>query len=251
MFKKIACFCTFLIAATLSHLPHAAAQSFPARQVKIVVGFTPGGSNDVVARVLAEHLSKMWGQPVIVENRPGANASIASTHVAGSAPDGLTLLVTPPSTMIIEHALRPKPNFDPARDLVPVVGLASVPYVLIVNTAMQVNNVSDLIALAKQKPGQINYGWANPGMRIASEIFSQINGVQLFPIGYKGARAACRRCTNDVARCGAGDRSDQIEQGQGAGGFDAGAVCDPAGRADHARKRRRLRLDRFHGAVCA
>jgi tripartite-type tricarboxylate transporter receptor subunit TctC len=187
MIKRIVCFCSFLVLAMFLLSGPANAQTFPSRPVKIVVGFTPGGSNDVVARILAEHLGKMWGQPVIVENRPGANASIASTYVASSPPDGLTLLVTPPSTMIIEAALRPKSNFDPARDLEPVIGLASVPYVLVVNPSMPAKSLSDFINIAKRKPGEINYGWANPGMRIASEIFSQVADIKLFAIGYKGA----------------------------------------------------------------
>lgn len=176
--------CILLLFGTF--FSHAVAQQATPGTTRIVVGFTPGGSNDIVARLLADHLARAWNQAVIVENKPGANASIASTYVAAAAPDGQTLLVTPPSSMIIEAALRPS-GFDPAKDLVPVSGLASVPYVLVVNPSLPVKNLGELIKLAKSKPGELNYGWANPGMRIAAEIFSQTTNTKLFAIGYKGA----------------------------------------------------------------
>jgi tripartite-type tricarboxylate transporter receptor subunit TctC len=187
MIKRFLSFC-FLVLAVLAS--QAVAQTFPSRPVKLVVGYTPGGANDIIARLIAEHLTRMWGQPVLVENKPGANASIAATYVAGSPADGLTLLVTPPTTMIIEAALRPNPAFDPARDLAPVIGLAATPYVLVTNPALPVSSLQEFHALAKQKPKEINYGWATPGNRVAVELFSQLGGFQLFPVGYKGSANA-------------------------------------------------------------
>ncbi|NYT83864.1 tripartite tricarboxylate transporter substrate binding protein [Alcaligenaceae bacterium] len=163
----------------------AQAQHQPPGPSRIIVGFPPGGSNDIAARLLAQHLGQKWGRPVVVENRPGANASIASTTVAASEPDGRTLLLTPPSSMIIESALRPT-AFDPNRDLVPVSGVASVPYVLVVNTSVPAQTPKELVSYAKSQPGKINYGWANPGMRIATEILSRTTQTELFAVGYKG-----------------------------------------------------------------
>ncbi|MDB5796129.1 MAG: Tricarboxylate transport protein TctC [Paucimonas sp.] len=190
IFARLALAMAALSGASMTALTPAHAQAAATGPSKIVVGFVPGGSNDIIARMLSEHLSKAWNQPVIVENKPGANASIASNFVAAQPPDGTTLLVTPPSSMIIEAALRPSASFDPARDLVPVSGLAVVPYVLVVNPSLPVKNVAEFIKLAKSKPGEINYGWANPGMRIATELFSQTTGVKLFPVGYKGSNQA-------------------------------------------------------------
>lgn len=175
--------------AALATLPLAAPaqpQHQPGGPSRIVVGFPPGGSNDIAARLLAEHLGRKWGHAVIVENRPGGNTSIASTTVAAAEGDGRTLLLTPPSSMIIESTLRPS-AFDPNRDLVPVSGVASVPYVLVTNASVPAATLGEFVSYARSQPGKINYGWANPGMRIASEIFAKTTGTEMVAVGYKGA----------------------------------------------------------------
>jgi len=178
----------FAAAAAMGLLLGSAwAQSYPSGTVKLVVGYGPGGGNDIVARILAEDLSKLWNQPVVVENKPGANGSIASTHVARSAPDGHTLLVTPPTTLMIDALWRPGQSIDPDKDLKALSGLASTPFVLTVNARSPIKNVQELVALAKQKNGELNYGWGNPGMRIATELISRAAGVKMFPVGYKSA----------------------------------------------------------------
>lgn len=186
---KISRWFKLMIAAALSAglISASWAQTYPSGTIKLVVGFGPGGGNDIVARILADALSKLYNQPVVVENKPGANASIAAAYVAKSAPDGLTLLVTPPTTLMIDSLWRPTQAVDPQKDLKVVSGLASTPLVLIVQKTSQINSVQDLVAVAKKKGGQLNYGWGNPGMRIATELISRAANVKMFPIGYKSA----------------------------------------------------------------
>jgi len=162
-------------------------RAFPQGLVKILVGYGPGGGNDIAARIISEELRKMWGQPVVVENKPGANGAIASTQVARSAPDGLTLLVMPPTTMMIDAAWRPNTAIDPSKELTALAGLASTPLVYTVSANSPLNNVRDLIAAAKQTKTGLNYGWGNPGMRVSTQLFSDAVGIKMFPVGYKSA----------------------------------------------------------------
>lgn len=124
--------------------------AFPHGPVKLLVGFGPGGGTDIAARTISEDLSRLWGQPVLIENKPGANGAIASSQVARAVPDGLTLLVMSPSTMMIDAAWRPNVAINPAKDLTPIAGLASTPIVFTVNASSPVKNVRDLVATAKQ-----------------------------------------------------------------------------------------------------
>jgi tripartite-type tricarboxylate transporter receptor subunit TctC len=161
--------------------------NYPSKPIRFVVGFPPGGGVDVVARVVAENLSKTLGQPVIVENKPGANAIIAAEHVAKSAPDGYTFLVTPTSTLKIDQLLRPVQHYNPETDLTPVSGLAVTPFVLAVNPSVPARSVKELVNLAKQKPDSLNYGSPNFGMKFASAMFLQMAGVKMYEIAYKGS----------------------------------------------------------------
>ena len=180
--------CATLLAVSLVDAAWSQALAFPQGPVKILVGYGPGGGNDIAARIISEELSKMWGQPVVVENKPGANGAIASTQVARSAPDGHTLLVMPPvTTMMIDAAWRPNSAIDPAKELTALAGLASTPLVYTVSASSPLNNVRDLIAAAKQTKSGLNYGWGNPGMRVSTQLFSDAVGIKMFPVGYKSA----------------------------------------------------------------
>jgi tripartite-type tricarboxylate transporter receptor subunit TctC len=165
----------------------AAQDRYPSKPVRFVVGFPPGGGVDIVARVVAEQLSKTLGQQVIVENKPGANAIIAAEHVAKSAPDGYTFLVTPTSTLKIDQLMRPVRHYNPETDLIPVSGLAVTPFVLAVNPSVPARSVKELIALAKQKPDGLIYGAPNLGMKFASGMFMQHAGVKMYEVAYKGS----------------------------------------------------------------
>ena len=167
---------------------HAFAQStYPAKQVRMVVAFPPGASNDIMGRIVAQRMSQTWGQPVVVENRPGANTIIGAEIVVKAPPDGHTLLIGASSTYTVNPALYPKLPYDPVRDLVPVTLLGSLPLVIAVNPSVPANNMGELIALAKAKPGALNYGTPTITFHVAVESFSQPLGIRVNRIPYNGS----------------------------------------------------------------
>ncbi len=177
-----------LFAATLATLPAAQAQgTWPAAPIKIVVPFVPGGSNDILSRVLAQKLGARLGQSVIIDNRGGAGGTIGTDFVAKSKPDGYTLLFV--STSITTNAASGKKlPYDLARDLQPIGVLGAGPFVIVVSNALQVKTLKEFIALAKAKPGSINYGTAGVGgiNHLGTELFASAAGIQLTHVPYKG-----------------------------------------------------------------
>lgn len=163
------------------------AQEFPNRAVTIVVPTGPGGGMDMVARLLAPRLEQRLGKPFVVENRPGAGTNIGATAVARSAPDGHTLLVATSSTMAINPSIYRSLPFDPQKDLVPLVLYAQVPFVAVVNAASPAKTATDLVTLAKEKPGTLTYGSA--GVGTASHLFAQLfrtqTGIDVAHVPYK------------------------------------------------------------------
>src|SRR5882672_8066477 len=145
----------FLFAAAAAS--QALAQSWPAKPVRIVVAYPPGGGIDVMGRQIAEKLTAAWGQPVVVENRPGANTIVATEAVAKAAPDGYTVLMTTDATFSINPHLYAKLPFDTQRDFIPVTMLVLLQQLLVANASLPFNNLDDLIKAAKAKPGSINY----------------------------------------------------------------------------------------------
>jgi tripartite-type tricarboxylate transporter receptor subunit TctC len=169
-------------------LVHAAAQvEYPNRPIRIVVGFTPGGGNDIIARIVGQKLSESLGQPVIIENKPGAGAILATEHVARSAPDGYTLLVGASGAMVINPAVYEKLSYDTMRDFKPVSELGSFPLILIVNAASPFKSLADLVAYAKANPDKANYSSSSAAFQLATELFKQRTGVPMQMIPYKGA----------------------------------------------------------------
>jgi tripartite-type tricarboxylate transporter receptor subunit TctC len=169
----------------------AAAQGFPERPVRIIVPLTPGGSPDTLARVLSQGLQSVWTQPVVVENRPGGNQNIGSDLVAKSAPDGHTWLLAPDNVFSVNPHLG-KPSFDPLADFTPVTMVARVPFLLVVNPALPAGSVQELLAYAKTRPGELNYGSSGNGspQHLGAVLLEQLTGVKMNHVPYKGAAPA-------------------------------------------------------------
>ena len=165
----------------------AQAQAFPVKPVRLIVPFAAGGSTDIVARVLGQKLNEMWGQPVIVDNRAGGSTVIGTEIVAKAPPDGHTLLVTPAPFTIVP-SLVPKLPYDPQKDFEPVTLINTTPLVVVVHPGVPVKSMKDLIALAKSKPGTLNYGSSGSGgsNHLAGELFNSMAGVKMVHVPYKG-----------------------------------------------------------------
>jgi tripartite-type tricarboxylate transporter receptor subunit TctC len=164
---------------------------YPQKPVRIIVGYPAGGPTDVIARTLAQKLSLAFSQQVIVDNRPGASGMIGAELAVKAPPDGYTLL-TVPITYAVTPSVYPKMPYDAEKDLAPVALVAAAPFILVVHPTLPVKTVKDLIALAKSRPGQINFASAsNGGMpHLAGELFNSMAGVKLTHIPYKGAAPA-------------------------------------------------------------
>jgi len=169
----------------------ASAQNWPTKPVRVMVGASPGGGTDIIARMLAEKYQAIFGQPFIVENRPGASNTIAADLTAKAAPDGQTILVaTNTAQSIAPHLL--KLNYDPLRDLAPVSLIVVVPNVLVVNTDVPAKNVKELVALIKANPDKYSYGSSGTGstQHLAGEAFAHELGLKMTHIPYKGSSQA-------------------------------------------------------------
>ena len=162
--------------------------AWPKQAIRIVVTFTPGGAPDILARVLAESWQQTLGVPVLVENRPGYGGNIGAEVVAKSDPDGYTLLIGTVGIHAINGALYEKMSFDPVKDFTPISFLASTPNVLVVNKKLGVNNLHELIELAKAKPNELTFGSSGVGtsLHMSGELFKEMAGIQIRHIPYKG-----------------------------------------------------------------
>jgi tripartite-type tricarboxylate transporter receptor subunit TctC len=187
---------TWLMAALVGVLWPAAAvgqeASYPTKPVTIIVPAAPGGVTDALARTLAQRFTDAWGQQTIVENKPGANNQIAAEYVTKAAPDGYTLLIGPETTFVVNPSLYPKLSYDPVKGFTPISGLVTINHALIVNPALPVQNVKELITLAKQKPGELNYGTFGIGSsgHLNMELFQALSGAKFQAVHYKGATPA-------------------------------------------------------------
>jgi tripartite-type tricarboxylate transporter receptor subunit TctC len=175
----------------LSAAPFAWAQDYPTRSVTIVVPFTPAGSTDIVARMLAQKLEQRLGKSFVVENRPGAGTIIAASAVAKAAPDGYVLLMAPSSTMATNVTLYRKLPYDPTTDFIPLAGLARVPFILLVNRSLPVHSLRELIKYAKERPGQLSFASVGPGVphHLYAELLMATAGIAMTHVPYKGFSA--------------------------------------------------------------
>ena len=168
------------------------AQSYPNKPIRIVVPYAAGGTSDILARQIGPKLNEAWGQPVVIENKPGANGNVGADFVAKSAPDGYTLLLTDLGGLVISASVYPKLPFNPAKDFTPVVMVSYSPHVLAVNPDVEVKNVKELVALAKAYPGKLNFAISGIGgaPQLAGIEFAQRMGIDWTYIPYKGGADA-------------------------------------------------------------
>jgi tripartite-type tricarboxylate transporter receptor subunit TctC len=184
-----------LAASSLAIVPDASAQAWPTKQIRIVVGFPAGSTTDSIARVIAEHMRARLGQPVIVENRAGANGSIGVAEVARAPADGYTILATNSSSITVNPQIYRKISYAPERDFIPLTMVVSAPFILDVNPANErtasVNTVADLVALARARPGELTYSSGGPGnlAHLAFAMLSNRAGVTTTHVPYKGGVA--------------------------------------------------------------
>ncbi len=169
----------------------AQAQAWPAKPIRLVIGFAPGGAADYVARTLSDPMGRALGQSVVVENKAGAGSSLAADFVAKAAPDGYTLLIASPSSISVNPALNPKLSYS-AKDLVPVARVTSSPLVVAVNPKVGIGSIQELIAAAKKAPGSLNYTTSGNGSapHLGAAHFSRVAGVEMVHIPYKGGAPA-------------------------------------------------------------
>jgi len=170
----------------------AVAQSYPDKPIRLVVPFAPGGSNDVIGRVVAEKLGQNLGVPVVVENRPGVGGVLGSDIVAKAEPNGYTLLMGATSTMAVNPNLYTNMPFDPLKDLTSITQIASGPFLMAVPASLPVGSVQDFIALAKAKPDTLNFGSSGNGtsLHLTAELFKMMAGIDIMHVPYKGAGPA-------------------------------------------------------------
>jgi tripartite-type tricarboxylate transporter receptor subunit TctC len=169
----------------------AAQQPYPNKPIHIVVPFTPGGSPDVLARTVAEKLQALWGQPVVVDNQPGAGGAIAARAVAHAPADGYTWMVAPNSVLVFAPLLGPV-AYDPVKDFAPIGLAISVQNLLVVRPTLPAHNVQELLAMAKARPGQLTYASGGPGspQNFSLELLKSMSGTSIQHVPYKGAQAA-------------------------------------------------------------
>ncbi len=181
----------YAIAMTVAGAP-VSAQGFPAKPVRIVVPFPPGGTSDATARLIAQRLTERWKQNVVVDNRGGAGGNIAAEHVARSAADGYTMLMGTHGTQAINRSLFAKLPYDPVRDFAPITLAITVPNLFLAHPVLPVRNVKDLIGLARARPGELNFASAGYGTmpHMAGELFNLMAGVKMTPVLYKGSGPA-------------------------------------------------------------
>lgn len=168
------------------------AQAYPAQPVKMVVGFGAGGPTDIIGRLFAQKMTELMGNTMLVDNKPGAGGNVAAEVVARSQPDGYTILLTHLATQVISPLIYAKLPYDVERDFEPVTQLIAVPNLMVVHPSLAANSVSELVALAKKSPGQLNFASGGSGTsgHLSSELFKALAGVDIVHVPYKGSAAA-------------------------------------------------------------
>jgi tripartite-type tricarboxylate transporter receptor subunit TctC len=179
--------------------PAGAQPAWPDRPLRIIVPYTPAGTNDIVARLLAQQLQDSLGQPAIVENRPGAQAMLGTELVARARPDGLTLLVAASGPIVFSQVTEARPPYDPLRDLAPIATLVGFPLLVLVGAEAPVADLAGLIAAARARPERANYGSSSAAFQLVTELFNQRNGTRFAHVAYRGsAEVATAVATGEI-----------------------------------------------------
>jgi tripartite-type tricarboxylate transporter receptor subunit TctC len=188
MFRLLSIALASAVIAT-SAIAEAGEDGWPQRPLRLVVPFPAGSSTDIIARIVAQKLSHRLGQQIVIENRAGASGNIGADAVAKAAPDGYTIGIATASTHAVAASLSPNLPYDPIRDFAPVAMIGSQPYVLVLHPALPAHNLAELIALAKAKPGTLNYGSAGVASlaHLATELFASMAGVNIVHVPYKSS----------------------------------------------------------------
>lgn len=181
-----------LCGATVPAMSAIAADAFPSRPIRLIVPFTPGGTTDILARLVAQNAGEVLGQPMVVENRPGAGGNIGAEAAARSAADGYTLLMGTLGTQVTNQFIYPRMPYDSAKDFAPVTLIANSPNVLLVNGTLPANSIGELIGLARREPGKINYASTSTGgsPHLSGELLNMMAGIKMQHVPYKGAAPA-------------------------------------------------------------
>lgn len=175
-----------LCAIHLLAFPSFAAAAYPDKQIRIVVPYPPGGSTDGLARIVGQKLSEAWGVPIVIDNRPGADTQIGNSLVAAAPPDGYTLLMIT-TVFAISKGLYASLPYDPAKDFMPIAPIASSPFYIVSSVSFPPTTLRELVALAKQRPGQINYSSSSSANYLAAELMNKAAGIDVVNIRYKGS----------------------------------------------------------------
>ena len=181
----------------------AAAQPYPARAIRLIVPYPPGGANDLLGRIVGDRLAAAWGQPVVVDNRPGANGLIGVELAKHSAPDGYTLLIGATGTHAVNPVLYRKLPYDPVKDFAPITLVASAPIVLLVHPSLPAHSVVELVALSRARPGKLNYAAGASLFNLVMELFKHATGADLIYVPYRGSVQALTDLMEGEAQVGA------------------------------------------------
>jgi tripartite-type tricarboxylate transporter receptor subunit TctC len=217
---------TFALASLSPCAARAQAPNWPSGPVRLVVGFPPGGGNDLLARIVAEHMSTTFGQPFIVENRPGGSGVIAIDAVKRAAPDGQTLLIGPSSGMTVNPIVLPSVSYDPVRDFAPIGIIGNFPLVVVVNPSSPARTLGELIERAKARPGEVTYASAATSFQMATEVFAAEAGVKLLHVPYRGSAPAVQAVLSNEVALAFGDMAAVLPLVQ-AGQLRALAISTP------------------------
>lgn len=182
-------FLTLMVTLAATAPGAAQAQGYPSRPIRIMVAYTPAGTTDILARLIGQKMTEKWGQPVIVENRPGANGNIGTELAARATPDGYSILMATAATHSINNTLYPKLTWDAVKDFAPVSLVALVPNIMVVNNSLPVKSVKELVAYAKANPGKLAHGSPGNGStaHLSMELFKSLTGITMTHVPYKGS----------------------------------------------------------------